>query len=510
MTIIPSQALASSVTPTQLEWDWLKRWALYSPQSIALRDGESNRSLSYQELYQESLRCAQQLKQKHQVQKGDRVLLIAQNHLESIVLFFALLRLGATLVPINFRLAPSEVSYLIQDSQPKLIFCQPEFQYLVTQNQVPVIPFPKPWTESPDPIETLAFEAQSEDIAFILYTSGTTGFPKGAMLSLRMLLWNSINTGLRLNITSKDRAVIFLPLFHTGGWNVLLTPFLHHGAEIILLKKFDPKQVLQLTAEKNCTLLFGVPTTMSMMAHLPEFKSINLSSVRYAIVGGEPMPLDAIRLWHEKGVAIRQGYGLTEFGPNVFSLGEEHAERKLGSIGFPNFYIDTQVVKEDGTLARTDEVGELWLRGPVTMSGYWHKPEETAKTITDTGWLKTGDLVKFDQEGFFYVVGRKKDMFISGGENVYPAEIEQVISRIPWVREVAVIGVPDEKWGEVGKAFIVVQEGQPANAEAIRQFCSQHLAKFKVPKHFEFRDSLPKNDSGKILKRALHNSSAKT
>ena len=247
--------------------------------------------------------------------------------------------------------------------------------------------------------------------------------------------------------------------------------------------------------------MFGVPTTMDMMARSPLFDKVNLSTVRYSIVGGEPMPIELIKVWDKKGIPIRQGYGLTEFGPNVFSLNEEDSIRKIGSIGFPNFYIEAKVVDNEGKELRDNEVGELVLRGPMCMQGYWHNDKATQDTIKE-GWLYTGDLVRRDPEGYYYVVGRKKDMFISGGENVYPTEIEQILHAHPAVMEVAVIGVPDEKWGEVGKAFLVLNDNK-VTVDDIQKYCLQNLAKFKIPKHFVFLNSLPKGDSGKILKKKL-------
>ncbi len=245
---------------------------------------------------------------------------------------------------------------------------------------------------------------------------------------------------------------------------------------------------------------------MGLMARVENFQKYNLSSVRYAIVGGEPMPLELIKAWHDRAISIRQGYGLTEFGPNVFSLNEEDAIRKIGSIGFANAYIETKVMKEDGHLAVANEVGELWLQGPSCMIGYWGNRQATHEAL-ENNWFKTGDLVYFDLDGYFYVVGRKKDMFKSGGENVYPAEVEQVISQIKWVHEVAVIGIPDERWGEVGKAFVVCDSSQ-FNELQLREHCSKFLAKFKVPKIFTHISELPKAGSGKIVKKDLSKISA--
>ena len=238
------------------------------------------------------------------------------------------------------------------------------------------------------------------------------------------------------------------------------------------------------------------------MARTEHFKTANLRSVRYAIVGGEPMPVDLIHTWHEKGIPIRQGYGLTEFGPNVFSLNEQDAIRKIGSIGFPNFYSQAKIAADDGSECGPDQVGELWLRGPMAMREYWNNPKATAETFVD-GWLKTGDLVRKDSEGFFYVMGRKKDMYKSGGENVYPAELEKVLRTAPGVRDVAVIGVQDPKWGEVGKAFVVKESGNSISDQDLLAYCQKNLAKFKIPRYFQFVPELPKGDSGKILKRKL-------
>lgn len=493
----------------QFELDWLKKWNQYSPQAIAIKDGDTGREISYSQFYQFAARGAHLLSEKFAVQKGDRVAVLSANELEYVFLFFALQRLGATLVPMNFRLTQREVNHVIADCQPKLIIYQEEFASLIQSLPTEIKPAHSYL------LSEFAFDLQvsgkleerflsrGETTAMIIYTSGTTGAPKGAMISQEMLFWNSINTTLRLNISQADATVIFLPFFHTGGWNVLTTPFIHRGAKVIFLKKFDGDQILSLSEKEKATLLFGVPTTMDMMARSEKFKSIDLSNLRYAIVGGEPMPVELIQTWHDKGVPVRQGYGLTEFGPNVFSLNEADAIRKIGSIGFPNFYIDARIVDDEGRELAANQVGELVLKGPMCMTGYWNNPKATQDTIID-GWLHTGDLVRKDDEGFFYVVGRKKDMFKSGGENVYPAELEKVIRSLPGIREVAVIGTPDPKWGEVGKAFVVLEDSASLKETDLQEFCLANLAKFKVPKHFVFMPSLPKSDSGKILKRMLN------
>lgn len=491
------------------EKDWLKRWARYSPECPALIDGQTGDQISYELLYQLSQATAEFLSQKYGIASGDRVAVLSKNCWQYVALFYGLQRLGAVMVPINIRLTAREVQHVIQDSEPKLMIHELEFTPIVKQlsTAVPCWPMDGEFGYhgflKEKPHREFEFETLSDDHpVMILYTSGTTGAPKGALITHKMLFWNSVSTGLRLNLVQSDVQVACLPFFHTGGWNVLLTPFLHRGATSVVVEKFVPEQMLELCERYNVTVLFGVPTMMDRMARSDRFASSRLESVRFAIVGGEPMPLELIKIWQQRSIPIRQGYGLTEYGPNVFSLNEQDSERKMGSIGFPNFYIDTRVVSEHGADAVPGEVGELWLRGPACTPGYWQNPRATEESIHE-GWFKTGDLVKVDEEGYFYVVGRKKDMYISGGENVYPAEVEQVLRRHPEVLEAAVIGVPDEKWGEVGKAFVVLMAGSKVNEGDLIQFCQLSLAKFKVPKHVRFLSELPKGESGKILKRAL-------
>ena len=494
-----------------LELDWLKRWAMYSPQKIALQCADSNRSFSYRELYERSNQLAQILKDKHGLRFGDRVAMLSLNEPEYLFLFFALQRIGAMLVPVNYRLSAREIDHIIKDSQPKLFIYQNSYQEIVDKLSAPVeqlLGFEAlvEYIFTSTPAHMMGMETRFTSPAMILYTSGTTGAPKGALITNKMLFWNSVNTGLRLDITQKDAAIIFHPLFHTSGWNVLTTPFMHHGARIILLKKFDADRVLALAEKEKVSILFGVPTMMDMMARSSSFAKIKLDNLRYVIVGGEPMPVPLIRQWGEKGIPIRQGYGLTEFGPNVFSLNEEDAIRKIGSIGFPNFYIDVKIVNNEGhAITGIDEVGELALRGPTVTAGYWNN-EKATKEALKKGWFFTGDLVRKDGEGYFYVVGRKKDMFISGAENVYPAEIEQFLRTNTKVHEVAVIGVKDEKWGEVGRAFYSTNNGSAISPEEWTSFCAGNLAKYKIPKSFVHLKELPKGESGKILKRALMNS----
>jgi fatty-acyl-CoA synthase len=489
-----------------VEIDWLKKWSLYSPDKTAFVDVPSAEKFSYSEFFRIANGFAKLLKDKG-VQKGDRVGVLAQNRIETVFLFFALQRLGAIIVPVNFRLSTPEIDYIMKDSGSKLVFVGPQLSETAVSLKSEVEKVPLEWLSRNLEAaklfaETIEMEADFESPCQILYTSGTTGFPKGVVITHKILFWNSVNTSMSLNVSADDCMVSFLPLFHTGGWNVLLTPFIHRGAKTVFLPQFDADAVLEWSEKERATLLFGVPTTLTMMAKSTRFSNVDLSSVRYAVVGGEPMPLGMIQKWHEKGVSIRQGFGLTECGPNCFSLSEADAESKIGSIGRPNFYVETLIVDELDNEVAVGEVGELLLKGPMCMTEYWGNPEATADAFRGK-WLRTGDLVKRDENNYFYVVGRKKEMFISGGENVYPAEIEKVLTQHHGIDEVAVVGYPDEKWGEVGKAFIVTSNSESLDRNEINEFCLQRLAKFKIPKHIEFVKELPKGATGKILKKKL-------
>lgn len=505
------------------DFDWLKCWNRLSPKSIAFKDAESGVTYSYRELLYLSCKITDRLTQDFQVKPGSRVAVWAVNEIETVALFFACLRVGATLVPVNFRLTGREVEHILEDSESQVLVLQSSFAPIYETIQPNARP-KNVWmfedlqrTAKTELVNARSLAdsapqavpewfrpqlAEPNQPCMILYTSGTTGAPKGACITPKMLHWNSINTSLRLNLSDSDVFVSFLPFFHTGGWNVLLTPFVHRGARTVLTKKFDADRILELCETEGATIMFGVPTTMEMMSHSPKFAGADLKKVRYAIVGGEPMSIELIKTWQRKGIPIRQGFGLTEFGPNVFSLNQDDAIRKIGSIGFPNFYVETRVVDDHGREVSAGEIGELLLKGPVCTPGYWKNEKATKDAIVD-GWFHTGDLVRFDEEGYFYVAGRKKDMFISGGENVYPVEVERVISQHPAVREVAVIGLPDDKWGESGCAIISVNEGMTTSTSEILQFCADKLAKFKIPKRVEFMTNLPKGDSGKILKREI-------
>jgi fatty-acyl-CoA synthase len=493
--------------------DWINQWAIYSPNKIAVSEFETGRELSYGDLNRMSKRLAHHLQNEFGIQKGDRIAVLAENCLEFIILFGAAQKNGCTLVPLNYRLTSAEIDYLLENSSPKMVINEAKFQNLLdgTENYKNIN---GKWsveamknlcdtslTQTTDKhFEVISVE--EDHPIFILYTAGTTGFPKGAIYSHKMLFWNSINTAMSLIINSESRTINCMPPFHTGGWNVLLTPFLHHGGYTCLMKKFEPEAVLKLLQSEKASIFMGVPTMLKMIAETPAFEKADFSELYYLIVGGEPMPIPLIEQWQQKGVPVRQGYGMTEVGPNLTSLHQSDAVRKKGSIGRPNFYVQITIVDQKGNEVTANEPGELLLKGPMVTPGYWNNPEATSKTI-ENEWFHTGDMVRQDEEGYLYVVDRIKNMYISGGENVYPAEIERVILEIPAVSAVAIIGLPDSKWGESGKAFVVKRKDKALNADDIIAYCKTKLAKFKVPKSVVFLDELPKNDAGKLNKLAL-------
>ncbi len=491
--------------------DWLKKWAEYTPARTILREHESHVQWTYSDFNNRANALAIYLLDELNIKRGERIAVYSKNRAEYVLLFFACIKMGAILVPLNFRLTPRELDILISDAEPVLFLFEKEFEQQVKNLEtLKEIKFKRNFEDLSAFLHEHVTQAEfvprylagEDDPVMILYTAGTTGLSKGVIINHRMLFWNAINTGLRLDLTSNDHTQSFAPFFHTGGWNVLFTPFVLHGASHTLLTGFDADLILQLMEKEKTTILFGVPTMLQMLADSPYFEKVDLSSVRYAIVGGAPMPIPLINKWHEKGIFIRQGYGLTEVGPNCFSLHQDDAIRKRGSIGFPNFYIEAKIINDKNEECKVNEVGELWMRSPVVTPGYWRKEKETTESITG-GWFHTGDMMKKDEEEYFYVVDRKKNMYISGGENVYPAEVEKFLYTNSKIKEVAVIGVPDDKWGEVGKAYIVLNRGERLTENDMLDYCKGQLAKYKIPRYAEFLEELPKNDAGKINKKEL-------
>jgi fatty-acyl-CoA synthase len=338
-----------------------------------------------------------------------------------------------------------------------------------------------------------------DDPCLVMYTSGTTGRPKGAVLTHGNMTWNAVNQSMGMEFTQRERTLGLAPLFHIGGLNGTLNPTLLAGGCAVIVRGFDPGETLQVIEEQRVNSFFAVPTMLDAMARLPEFRTRNLSQLRTIGAAGAPLPLPTLRTWLDRGVTMQQAYGMTEAAPGCTVLDSADAVRKVGSAGKPLFFTDVRVVRPDGTDAGVDEVGEVIVQGPNVMAGYWDDPERTAEVLTD-GWYHTGDAGSLDDEGFLYIRDRYKDMIISGGENVYPAEVESALLHLPGIEEAAVIGVPDQKWGEVGLAVLVATPGAQTDPDAVRTALRERLAGFKIPHHVRFVDALPKTATGKIRK----------
>lgn len=501
--------------------DYLGRRALYTPDNLAVVDAGKtpHRTFTYRELNHRADRFANWLRDGAGVGKGDRVAILAMNGVEYLDTFFACGKLGAILVPLNWRLHWRELHALLERTAPKVLVYSDDFRDMVqkvaesgstVQQFVHIegrgIPnsrsFEKTLADSVlRPVTTE--NVTEEDIACLIFTGGTTGMPKGAMISHRMIGWNTLNTIIH-DLQHGDVSVNTFPLFHTGGLLVYTTPLLILGGTVILTRKFDAEQVLHLIEEYAVTVYAGVPTMYQMMINAPNWVEADLSSLRFCTSGGAPLPVYLVEKFRdEKGVQFKQGFGMSEFGPGVFALAPEDAIRKAGSIGRPNFFVDARVVNDQNQPVGPNEIGELVLRGPSMCSGYFNDEDATREAVDADGWFHTGDLAMADENQYFQIVDRKKDMFISGGENIYPAEIEHILYKHPAVEMCAVIGVPDARWGEVGKAFIVLKAGQTATEDELRDHMQHFLAGYKVPRIVEFRDELPISAAGKILKREL-------
>ncbi len=506
--------------PMDFSWigNWSARRAILTPNKEAIYDNMEDKRYNFQEIENRGNKLARVLLDMG-LQKGDRVAAFTTNRMEMIDLFFATGKIGAIFVPFNVRLAPAEIEQLTKKMDPKILFYETKLQEKVqTIKDLDLIKNNIVFNDkgfegdksyydlvekvSDSPVERP--EINFEDPHLILFTGGTTGLPKGAVLSHREIFWNSVNTIMSWGLRPDDIQPLLYPLFHTGGWNVLILPFVHLGAKSILMGDFDPVETLKVIEKEKCTIVIGVPTMFHMIANQKEFETANFDSVRIFISGGAPCPVAIMENYWDKGKPFKMGYGLTEVGPNNFYLPEEHIKEKPTSVGLPVFHCEMKLIDpETEKEVAQGEVGELLLKGPHIFSGYWEEPEETEEVIEEDGFVHTGDLAKQDNDGYYYIVGRRKEMYISGGENVFPVEIEEVLYKHPAIDEAAVIGVPDDKWGEVGKAFITLKKGKSTNSDDIRNYLSDKLAKYKIPKYFEIRDSLPMSGTGKILKKEL-------
>ena len=482
---------------------WLSDRARNTPGRVAI--DYMGEGTTYGDLDRRSERMAVALAAR-EVVHGDRVATLTPNSPDHVALLFACARLGLALQPLNWRLAPVEVRYQLEDAEPALLVVSEELTELAAEAGVAVTRSSFAELDAdgvaPDP------EVRDDDPLLLSYTSGTTGKPKGAVLTHANCFWANLCFDRTSALTDDDVVLQVLPQFHSGGWNVQPLLAWWKGATVVLEPSFEPGRALRLIEERRVTTMMGVPATYLFMAEQPEFTDVDLSSLRLAVVGGAPMPESLLRQWQARGVGIVQGYGLTEAAPNVLCLPPEDAARKLGSAGKPYPHVDVALRDPDtGSLLEGPVTGELVVKGPNVFSGYWRDAEATAAAFAD-GWLLTGDLAERDAEGYYRIAGRLKDLVISGGENVYPAEIEDVLHSHPAVAEAAVVGVPDERWGEVCLAYVALRTNSEATEEALLEWCRARLARFKVPKEIRFVDELPRSAMNKVLKDVLRAGSA--
>jgi fatty-acyl-CoA synthase len=463
---------------------WLRDRARTTPQRVAI--DHLGRTMTYAELDEASERVAASFRERG-LERGDCVATLTGNSPEHVAVFFACAKTGLILAPLSWRLAPAEIAYQLGNAEPALFLVEDEYGPLAAGAGHASEPLSIPDTV---PGQSRDVAVRDDDPLLLVYTSGTTGRPKGALLTHANCFWTNLSFDLATGVSGDDVVLQVLPQFHCGGWNVQALLAWWKGATVVLERSFDPARCLALIEEKRVTTMMGVPANYLFLAQDPAFASTDLSSLRRAVVGGAPMPEPLLETWHERGVHVVQGYGLTEAAPNVLCLPPEDAVRKLGSAGKPYPHVDVRLSGE----------GELQVRGPNVFAGYWRDPEATAAAF-DGGWLRTGDVAERDDEGFYRIKGRLKDMYISGGENVYPAEVESVLHEHPAVADAAVVGVPDERWGEVGVAFVVA--AGETSEEALIEFVRTRLARFKAPKAVRFVDVLPRSAMGKVAKEEL-------
>ncbi len=494
--------------------DYLARRALYSPNQAAIVDAGKDPvlRLTYFAFNERANRLANWLKSEIGAGYKDRIAVLARDGIEHLDLFFACSKLGAIHTALNWRLHWKETVRILQQTTPKLLVYDAEFEGSIDEirrftgnvRQVSMADLEKAMADSPtEPVTYPALEP--EDIAALIFTGGTTGLPKAAQVSHRMIAWNTLNTIIH-DLHHDDVYLNVFPLFHTGGLFVYTLPNVILGGKTVLVREFDPEKILSTLEEEGVTIFAGVPTMYQMLTQVPNWADADLSALRFCTSGGAPLPVQLVEQYtREKGVKFKQGFGMTEFGPGVFALAPEDAVRKAGSIGHPNFYVQAAIMDEDGRLLGPNEVGELVLIGPSFSSGYFNDPDASEDVVDELGFFHTGDLAKYDEDQYFYIVDRKKDMFISGGENVYPAEIEKEIYDFPGVLQCAVVGLPDEHWGEVGHACVVLKAGYERDEAGVLSFLQDRLARFKVPKGVTFMEALPISGAGKILKRELIN-----
>ncbi|MDB5719693.1 MAG: acid--CoA ligase [Alphaproteobacteria bacterium] len=489
--------------------DMLAKRAELSPDSIALEELLTGRSLTYSALDRRAAKAATLLRSRG-VAEGDRVAILCRNRIAFFEILFACARIGAILVPLNWRMPPLELDRLVADSSPVLVIHGSEDEAVAQRLAAPArIGLDRDYEAGiaaaepalPRPIWP------ASGIWYLLYTSGTTGNPKGVIYTYRMALANHVNIGTAIDISSRDTTANFLPLFHTAGINLHTLPTLFQGGRVLILPSFEADPIVRLLEQGRLDTFFAVPTVYQALLDHPHFAGAPLSRVRHWACGGAPLP-DALALrCRDAGIRVCNGMGMTETGPTAFLVSPDAAWDRVGSVGKPQLLCSVRLVDEAMREVPEGSVGEILFGGAGITPGYWNDEAASRAAFTADGWLRSGDLARRDRDGFYFVVGRRKEMFISGGENVYPAEIENALAAHPAIAEAAVVGLPDPKWGEVGHAFLRLASGvaPPAYADLV-SFCRSRIAAFKVPRSLEFVPDFPRTPAGKIQKHLLRRS----
>lgn len=487
-----------------MELDWMERRAILFPDDIALIDGESREEWTYRQLNEKALKWGAYL-QRNGVAKGDRVVLLAHNAPEMFEVLFGCKKLGAIFVPLNWRLSEQELSELIDHSDPTLLIFDQYTKALVTRcvnEKIPSVSIETPFITNMNTSFLPLIALEEEDPWMMIYTGGTTGKSKGAVLSYRSVNWNAYNTIISWGLSQKDTTLTYLPMFHTGGLNALSLPVLMAGGTVVVANKFSPDEAMGLLHDFKCTIVLFVPTMYHMIVMDQHFDRYPFASVNVFLSGGAPCPDLIYERFKQRGLPFKEGYGLTEAGPNNFYIDPKQSVIKRGSIGKPMLFNDVKIIDENGMTIQAGKVGELLIRGKHVFKEYFRDDEATKKALQH-GWLHTGDLARCDSDGDFYIVGRKKEMIISGGENIYPVEIENALLRHPDVNEAAVVGIDDEKWGQKPVAFVSPKASMNLDVEELKEFMKRTLAAFKLPKEIYVITELPKTSVGKIERNKL-------
>ncbi len=499
--------------------DLLTHRARMTPDAEALLELHTGRRYGYRELNERACGAANFLRERIGIRAGDRVAVLAHNGVACLDLLYGVAKIGAILAPLNWRLSAPELAFILGDMEPAVLLAGPEFtgvlDELAAATALPAMVAldGAPIAGAADYEAELARASAAEPARppldagtpyCLLYTSGTTGTPKGAVLPHRQVLWNCINTVVSWGLRPDDVTPVFTPLFHTGGLFAYLAPVHYVGGRVVLARGFDAQASLRTIVEERCTVVLGVPTIYRMWMDAPGWAEADFSHVRNFNSGGAPCPPELMDRWRrDKGVVFRQGYGLTEVGPNCFSMTDAQSLARSGSVGTPILNSAMRLVDPaTGRDVGTDEPGELWISGPHVCAGYWRRPEATAEALVD-GWFRTGDMLRRDADGFHYVIGRYKDMIKSGGENIYAAEVEALFRQHDAVADAALIGLPDETWGEVGLMVVVARPGARCTPQELLDFCHGRIARYKIPRRVVFADALPYSAYGKVLKAEL-------